>query len=43
MSEYQHYEWQSIDRPLTEEEQTAVDGLSSHMNAESSMRAIVPY
>ena len=24
MSEYQYYEWQTIDRPLTDEEQAAV-------------------
>jgi hypothetical protein len=25
MSEYQYYEWQTIDRPLTPAEQSAVD------------------
>jgi hypothetical protein len=29
MSEYQYYEFQAIDRPLTSEEQAAVAGLSS--------------
>jgi len=42
MSEYQYYEWQSIDRPLTSEEQGAVNGLSSHI-AVSSSGAVVTY
>ncbi|MDT8306247.1 MAG: hypothetical protein RRC07_09940 [Anaerolineae bacterium] len=32
MSEYQYYEFQAIDRPLTEEEQRAVSRLSSRVN-----------
>ena len=32
MSEYQYYEFQAIDRPLTEEEQQAVARLSSRVN-----------
>ncbi len=36
MSEYQYYEWQCIDRSLTAAEQTAVDGLSSHIHVTSS-------
>jgi hypothetical protein len=43
MSEYQYYEWQTIDRPLTASEQRAVDGLSSHMDAVTSTQAIVTY
>ena len=31
MSEYQYYEWQTIDRPLTDQEQAAVNRLSSHI------------
>ena len=42
MSEYQYYEWQSVDRPLTEAEQTAVSKLSSHIEVSSS-RAVVTY
>src|SRR5690242_5991381 len=36
MSEYQYYEWQTIDRLLTEAEQTAVDKLSSHITVSAS-------
>ena len=43
MSEYQYYEWQSIDRPLTAEEQDAVNSLSSHMDTVTSTQAIVTY
>jgi hypothetical protein len=42
MSEYQYYEWQTIDRPLTVEEQAAVNGLSSHIDV-TSTRAVVTY
>jgi hypothetical protein len=42
MSEYQSYEWQTIDRPLTEAEQAAVDKLSSHIEV-SSTQAVVTY
>jgi len=42
MSEYQYHEWQSIDRVLTSAEQSAVDGLSSHIEVSSS-RAVVTY
>ncbi len=31
MSEYQYYEWQTIDRPLTDQEQAEVNRLSSHI------------
>lgn len=31
MSEYQYYEWQTIDRPLSSQERDAVNGLSSHI------------
>jgi hypothetical protein len=43
MSEYQYYEWQTIDRPLTVSEQREVDGLSSHMDTVTSTQAIVTY
>ena len=42
MSEYQYYEWQTIDRALTAAEQAAVSGLSSHIDA-TSTRAWVEY
>jgi hypothetical protein len=42
MSEYQYYEWQTLDRPLTAAEQAAVNGLSSHIDVTSS-QAIVTY
>ena len=42
MSEYQSYEWQSIDRPLTETEQAAVNKLSSHIEV-SATQAVVTY
>ena len=43
MSEYQYYEWQTIDRPLTAAEQREVDGLSSHMDTVTSTQAVVTY
>jgi hypothetical protein len=42
MSEYQYYEWQTLDRPLTPEERAAVNELSSHIEVSSS-QAIVTY
>lgn len=42
MSECQYYEWQTIDRLLTEKEQEAVSRLSSHIDVSSS-RAVVTY
>lgn len=42
MSEYQYYEWQTIDRPLTSQERTAVNRLSSHIDV-TSTRAQVDY
>ncbi len=42
MSEYQYYEWQTVDRILTTDEQTAVSRLSSHIEVSSS-RALVTY
>ena len=42
MSEYQYYEWQTVDRLLTEAEQEAVGNLSSHIEVSSS-RAVVTY
>jgi hypothetical protein len=43
MSEYQYYEWQTIDRPLSPSEREAVSGLSSHMEVVTSTQAIVSY
>ncbi len=42
MSEYQYYEWQTLERPLTAAEQAEVNGLSSHIDVTSS-QAIVTY
>lgn len=42
MSEYQYYEFQTIDRLLTESEQAAVEELSSHIDVTAS-RAVVTY
>lgn len=43
MSEYQYYEWQTIDRPLTAVEQRQVNALSSHMDTVTSTQAVVTY
>jgi hypothetical protein len=43
MSEYQYYEWQTIDRPLTASEQREVNALSSHMDTVTSSQAVVTY
>ena len=43
MSEYQYYEWQTIDRPLSPDEREAVSRLSSHMETVTSTHAIVSY
>ncbi len=43
MSEYQYYEWQTIDRPLTAAEQRKVGALSSHMDTVTSTQAVVTY
>lgn len=42
MSEYQYYEWQTLDRPLTPEDRAAVSKLSSHIEVTAS-QAIVTY
>jgi hypothetical protein len=42
MSEYQYYEWQTLERPLAAAEQAAVNDLSSHIDVTSS-QAIVTY
>jgi len=42
MSEYQYYEWQTVDRILTPEEQAAINRLSSHIDVSSS-QAVVTY
>ena len=34
MSEYQSYEWQAMDRPLTPEEEEKVSRLSSHIEVD---------
>lgn len=43
MSEYQYYEWRTIDRPLNAHEQAEVNGLSSHMDVVTSSQAVVTY
>ncbi len=43
MSEYQYYEWQTIDRPLDPNERKAVSLLSSHMETVTSTQAAVSY
>ena len=43
MSEYQYYEWQTIDRTLSASQQTEVDQLSSHMDIVSATQAVVTY
>jgi hypothetical protein len=42
MSEYQYHEWQTLERPLTTDEQIAVDALSSHIDV-TATQAIVTY
>src|SRR6185436_9718986 len=42
MSEYQYYEFQTLDRLLTEAEQAEVEKLSSHIDVTAS-RAVVSY
>ena len=42
MSEYQYYEWQTMDRALTATEQAEVNKLSSHIDV-TSTRAVVTY
>lgn len=42
MGEFQYYEWQTLDRPLTEKEQAEVRRLSSHIEV-TSTRAVVTY
>lgn len=42
MSEYQYYEWQRLEGPLTAAEQKAVDALSSHIEV-NAMQASVSY
>ncbi|MHB8595833.1 MAG: hypothetical protein ACYDER_03370 [Ktedonobacteraceae bacterium] len=42
MSEYQRYEFMTIERPLTQKQLDAVNGLSSHIEA-SSTHAIIEY
>jgi len=42
MSEYQYYEWQTIDRLLTDAEQAEVNRLSSHIEVGAS-QAVVTY
>ncbi len=42
MSEYQRYEFMTIDRPLTRVQLDAVNALSSHIEA-SSTHALIEY
>jgi hypothetical protein len=42
MSEYQYHEWQTLERPLTADEQNAVNELSSHIDV-TAAQAIVTY
>jgi hypothetical protein len=42
MSEYQYYEWQTLDRALTREEMAEVNGLSSHIEV-TATHAVVTY
>lgn len=42
MSKYQYYEWQTLERPLTAAEQSAVNGLSIQIDVTAS-QAIVTY
>ena len=42
MSEFQYYEWQTIDRLLTDAEQDAISKLSSHIEVTAS-RAVITY
>jgi hypothetical protein len=42
MSEFQHYYFRTIDKPLTAEEKKKVEGLSSHIDV-SSRKAVVSY
>lgn len=42
MSEYQYYEWQALDRPLTPQEQAEVGALSSHIDV-TATQAVVTY
>lgn len=42
MSEYQYYEWQAVDRPLTPAQQAEVNNLSTHI-AVTATRAWVDY
>jgi hypothetical protein len=43
MSEFQYYEWQAIDRALTEGELRQVHALSSHMDVVTATQAVVTY
>ncbi|MDI7277293.1 MAG: hypothetical protein QME94_15055 [Anaerolineae bacterium] len=43
MSEFQYYEWQAIDRPLTGAEMREVGRLSSHMDLVTPTQAVVTY
>jgi hypothetical protein len=42
MSEYQRYEFMTVDRPLTREQLAAVNHLSSHIQA-STTHAVIEY
>jgi hypothetical protein len=40
MSEYQYYEWQTLERPLTAAEQKTVNELSSHIDVTSTQASV---
>jgi hypothetical protein len=42
-SEYQHYEWQTIDRVLSACQQVEVEQLSCHMDIVSATQTVVTY
>ncbi len=43
MSEFQYYEWQAVDRPLTGAALREVQALSSHMDVVTATQAVVTY
>lgn len=42
MSEYQYYEFQALDRPLTQEERAAISQLSSRANPTATSASFTP-
>jgi hypothetical protein len=43
MSEYQYYEWQTIDRALSARQLAEVEQLSNRMDVVTSTQAVVTY